>query len=368
MTFNNIEVLNNTYSNKAPNYQIYDGANIAVFHDGVERHMIIKNLNTAVSFKEPNSSITETSFIIGSTSTRLFFANPNTNQLRSISNTGTVVNEQIHNLNYFNKYRDLSFVGNNTTQNIFKPTCGNVFGETIVVGGTLLNASAGLTVANKSILTNAMCYMYSDNSGETFQGPFFPFLNNNSDIDVGHSIGVVFVNDNYYFVVIGINGQDLSVVQSLGVDLIGDSILAGALDNPANSNNYQLPIAFFDNKIFFQDTNRSGYYTFNLETDNVDFTVLPNITTFSIIANELRITTLDSCTPTVIVGVNNSGANVITSFILNGEHRELHINVGKVLVQDTGASSSLYNGTVNSDHFLQPASIETSTLLPAPQI
>lgn len=364
MTFNNIEVLNNTYSNKAPNHQIYDGANIAVIHDGVERHMIIKSLNTAVSFLEPNSNTAETCFIVGSTSTRLFIANPDTNQLRSISNTGTVINEQIHNLNHFNKYRDISFVGTNTTQNIFKPTCGNVFGETIVVGGTFLNASGGLIVDGKAVSSNAICYMYSDNSGETFQGPVFPFLDSNDDIDIGHPIGVVFVNDNYYFVTLGINGQNLNIVQSLGVDLIGDDILdIGDLDNPANTNNYQLPFSFFDNKLFFQDTNRTGYYTFDLETDTIQFTVLANITAFSIVANELRITTLDGCAPTVIVGVNNSGANVITSFYLNREFKELHINVGKVLVEDTGAPSPLYNGTVNSDHFLQPASIEQSTLL-----
>ena len=100
---------------------------------------------------------------------------------------------------------------------------------------------------------------------------------------------------------------------------------------------------------------------------NYSFNTLANITAFSIVANELRITTLDSCASTVIVGVNNSGANVITSFVLNGEFKELHINVGKVLVEDTGAASPLYNGTVNSDHFLQPASIEIGTPLPPPQ-
>lgn len=368
MTFNNIEVLNNTYNNKAPNHQIYDGSNIAVIHDGVERHMIIKNLNTAVSFIEPNSNITETCFIVGGTSTRLFFANPNTNQLRSISNTGTVISEEIHNLNHFNKYRDLAFVGTNTTQNIFKPTCGNVFSETIVVGGTLLNTSSGLNVGGEIVPSNAMCYMYSNNSGETFQGPFFPFLvNGTSQISPGHPCGVVFVNDNYYFITITPDGQNLNVVQSLGVDLIGDDVLdVGDLDNPANNNNYQLPFSFFDNKLFFQDTNRTGYYTFDLETDSIQFNTLANITAFSIVANELRITTLDSCSPTVIVGVNNSGANVITSFTLNGEPKELHINVGKVLVEDTGAPSPLYNGTVNSDHFLQPASIEEVTQLPPP--
>jgi len=367
MTFNNIELLANTYTYKAPNHQIYDGSNIAVIHDGTQRHLIIKNIAAAVTFIEPNANITETSFIVGGTSTKVFFANPDTNQLRSISNTGTIINEQYHNLNFFNKYRDLAIIGTNTTQNVFKPTCGNVFGETIVVGGTLQNISAGLLVGGLTIPNNTMCYMYSTNSGETFQGPFFPFLVNGvNQIDSGHPCGVIFVNDNYYFVTITANGQNLNVVQSLGVDLIGDDILAiGDLDNPANVNNYQLPLAFFDNKIFLQDTNRTGYFTFNLEDDTINFTTLANITAFSIVGSELRITTLDSCTPTLVPAVNNAGINTITSFNLNGFEIKLQVNVGKVLVEDTptvNINPPLYNGVVNSDHFLQPASVQFQVL------
>lgn len=367
MTFNNIELLNNTYGYRAPNHQIYDGANIAIIHDGTQRHMIIKNIATAVTFIEPNANITETPFIVGGTSTRVFFANPDQKQLRSIANTGTIINEQIHNLNYFNIYRDIQYVGTNTTQNIFRPTCGNVFGETIVIGGTLENVSAGITIGGLTVPNNAICYMYSSNSGESFEGPFFPFLINGiNQIDSGHCTGVLFINDNYYFVTLTTNGQNLNVVQSLGVDLIGDDVLnIGDLDNPANVNSYQLPLTFFDNKIFIGDTNRTGYYTFDLELDTITFTTLANITAFSIVENELRITTLDSCTPTAVAGVGNNGVNTITSFLLDGVEVELQVNVGKVLVEDTptvNINPPLYNGVVNSDHFLQPASVVTQVI------
>jgi len=362
MTFNNIEVPNNTYSNTAPNNQIYDGNNIAVIHDGFKRHMIIKDIATAVTFREPNSSGSP-SFIIGGTSTKVFFCNPNTNQLRSISNTGTIINEQIHNLNFFNKYKDLQYTGTNATRNTFRPTCGNIFGEVIVVAGYLENASAGLSIAGQAVTSNSICYMYSENSGSTFEGPFFPFIKSgNNEFQQGLALGIVFVNDNYYFTLIDGTIHKLNVVQSLGVDLIGDDILNdGDLDSPANLNNNQLAISYFDNRLFFQNTNRTGYYEFNLETDSLSFTTLSNITSFSVIDNQLVITTLNECTPVIVIANNNSGLNTITSFILNGEKVELQINIGKVLVEDNppeNFNSPLYNGVINTDHFLQPATIE----------
>lgn len=376
MTFNHIEIPTAADSLNRSTWLIYDGPSISVIHDGVHRYMYLKNIGTAVKFKEPNTSYTggNTAFIIGSNGASLFMLNPTTRQLRSISTNGIALNEQIVNLNDYNKYKDVQYTSN-TTQNTFVPSCGHVNGNTIVIAGRLENISPGLSIptfiSTATINANTLCYMYSTNSGSSFEGPFFPFINQTPEnLFTGRCVNVLFINDNWVFynsVNLGASqGSNLFFVQSLGVDFNADPIFDPYLETPSASvDRMSLPMVYFDNKIFFQDTLKTGYHLYDFTDDSYSFNVLANITAFTIVVNELRIT-VDDCDPVIIPAENEAGAVTITSFNLSGADYTIDIGLGVTFIEEQSqniVSPMFTNGSfnLNSDHFLHPANLELDT-------
>jgi hypothetical protein len=376
MTFNHIEIPTTSDSLNKSTWLVYDGPNISVIHDGISRYMYIKNIGTAVRLKEPNTSYTSetTAFIIGSNSSTLFILNPSTKQIRSMSTNGVVLNEQIINLNDYNKYKDIQYTSN-PTQNTFVPTCGHVSNNSIVIGGYLENISLGLSVptpnSNSSIniANRTLCYMYSINNGSSFIGPFLPFISQNSqNLFTGTCINILFVNDNWVFynaVDLGVSqGSNLFFIQSLGVDFIADPIFNPYLETPSASiNSISLPMVYFDKKIFFQDTLKTGYHVYDFTDDSYTFNVLNNISAFTIILNELRITTRDDCDPIIISAENQTGSVTITSFNLGGQEYKIDIGLGVTLIEEENQNNihpMFSNGEIplNSDHFLHPANLE----------
>ena len=364
MTFNNIEIPTNSYANPAPNWQIFDGVNIGVIHDGQNRYLILKNLNTAVRFIEPNTSVTDKAAIIGYNTSNVYFLNFVKNQVRNIPTSGTSINESYINLNEFNSYQTSALIGTNLTQNVFNARCGNVDNSTVVVGGFLSNPSPGLTVAGTTVSDGDMCYMYSTDNGATFQGPIFPFYDETLDqFYNGHPINVLFINDNWVWYIVrnfgASQGSNIVFDQTLGVDLAADVKFDPYLETPtASLANYQLPYVFFDNKLFFQDTNKTGYFTFNFEDDTIAFSTLANISSIVQVGSVLRITTLDSCTPVEISAVGTVANNIITTFNVQGAPFTLQITPGQVLIEEEGNyNSPLYNGLINSDHNVQPSEL-----------
>ena len=374
MTFNHIEIPTATDNLNRSTWLIYDGPNIAVIHDGVNRYMYLKNIKTAVKFKEPNATFTggATAFIIGSNLSTLFILNPSTKQLRTIATSGVNINEKVINLNDFNKYKDLQYTSN-ITQNTFVPTCGHVNQDTVVIGGYLQTISSGLSIQSEqgpaTIGANTICYMYSTNGGSTFNGPFFPFINQDPQtLFTGICTNILFINDNWVFyntVDLGSSiGSNLFFVQTLGVDFIGDNIFDPYLDTPsADINVMSLPMVYFDKKIYFQNTLKTGYWVYNYIDDTHAFTALANISAFTIVGNELRITTGADCTPLIIPAENEAGAVTITSFNLGASDFTIDVGLGATLVEEgaENADHPMFDnevGNFNSDHTLHPATIK----------
>ena len=367
MTFNNLEIRESANNLPRSTWYIYDGSNIAVIHDGTKRYIYIKNINTAVEFIEPNTTYTNnsTAFIIGSNRSNLYFLNPTTRQLRAIGTDGVSINEQFYNINDFNKLKDLRY---GTTGNDFVPTCGHIKDSTIVLGGYMESVQPGISIDNRAIANETAAYMYSVDNGATFIGPIFPFINPiNNTFYTGRVINTLFINDNWVFYVsfnLGASqGTNLNFVQTLGVDSIGNNIFDPFLETPsASASNLSLPMVYFDNKIYFQSSNKTGYFVYTYETDTSNFVTLENITGFSIVPGELRITTLDSCDPVIIPALNEQGAVTITSFKLLGTDFKINIGIGKTYVEETFENDEAFVFTNNTDslntsHFLQPASL-----------
>ena len=368
MTFNNLEIPTNSYSNRGSNWFIYDGNDIALIHDGLHRYMYIKNIQTAIKFKEPNTDSLNTAFIIGNNATNIYFLNPTTKQIRSISTNGQTLNEIYFNLNDYNYLKDLQYTSN-STENSFMPTCGTVINEYIIIGGYLQNPSPGLIIDSIIVPNEALCYMYSNNGGATFQGPFFPFINTSDNtLLIGRCLNILKVNDNFIFYIArdtgAITQTNINIVQTLGVDFIGNNLFPLYLENSiALLTNYQLPFIYIDNKLYYQDTNKTGYFTYDFETDTNLFSLLNNITGFTNDTNTLRITTSDSCLSTDISPVNNTASNIISTGTINNTSISIQLNLGKTFIEeiDENLISQMFTdnptGKINSNHFLQPAEL-----------
>lgn len=369
MTFNNLEIpiAANTLSKST--WFVYDGPNIAVIHDGVKRYIYIKNINTAVVFPEPFTSFTngETAFIIGSNNSNLYFLNSTTQQLRAISVDGVSINEQFYNINDFNKLKDIKY---GLSGNTFIPTCGHVTGSNIVLGGYMEAVQPGVTISGKTIANGVACYMYSDNNGSSFKGPFFPFINpSTNSLYIGKVINCLFINDNWVFYVSlnlgSAQGTNLNFIQSLGVDFIGNNIFDPFLETPnANENNFSLPMVYFDNKIFYQSSSKAGYFVYNYVDNSNLFNTLSNITGFSILPGELRITRSNSCDPVVIPALQEAGAVTIANFNIGTQSIKLRVGIGKTYIKEIEENniSPLFTNSstdkLNTSHFLQPATLD----------
>jgi len=371
MTFNHFEI--STTANNLPRstHLIYDGSNISVIHDGTHRYLFLKNINTGVKFIEPNTTLagSETAFIIGSNTSNLYFLNPTTRQVRTINTNGVTINEQFYNLNDFNRLKDLQY---GSTGNNFIPTCGHVTGSTIVIGGYTNSMQPGVVIDSKTIGSEVVCYMYSTDSGSTFEGPVFPFINpSTGNLYTGRVINTLFVNDNWIFYVAldlgSTTGTNLNFVQTLGVDFIGNNIFDPFLETPgAPLTNWSLPMVYFDKKIFFQDSSRTGYHIYDFTDDSNTFTVAANITAMTVVVNELRITDSTDCDPIVIPAENEAGAVTITTFDLNGGSYTIDIGLGKTFIDESDKNATipmLAPGALNTSHFLQPAILELDIVI-----
>ena len=128
MTFNNLEVLLGNENTTL----IQDGSTMSIFHDGTNRHVIIKNINTGVTLPEPNTTPGSPAYLINSDSNNALIINPGTRQLRKLTITGNNFSESIINLNDYNRLKDFSIVGTNTTQYVFIPQSATILDNKIV--------------------------------------------------------------------------------------------------------------------------------------------------------------------------------------------------------------------------------------------
>lgn len=365
MTYNNIEFPQVQTLAKTPRTGVYDGPTMALIHDGVNRHVIIKNIETAVTIPEPDLVAFEYAHVMGGDSNNIYILNPYQRQIKKLTIAGNSLNTTVINLNDFNRLKDISIVGTNTTRNNFIPQAGYVNNNLVIIGGEIENAFS-LTIGGEAVVDGALCYMSSEDSGATFSGPWFPFVNGSNVALQGTVVAITDYLDNYYFEIV----QDatasnfhlgVQVVEALGADLIGDYLTGHpVLLNTATDDFYQLPMIATDKKIYFTATDRNSYYVHDLETDVVSNPAITNITNIAVVSGDVYITSEDSCTPTVISPTSNAGENPLMNFYLMDSPYDLNVKSGKILVDDdqgVGPTYLMLGGPVQSDHFLQPTDI-----------
>lgn len=368
MTFNNIEIPIPTIAPSAPNTYIYDGVDLAMIHDGLNRYVIVKDIETAVRLPEPNTSSSNYAHIIGDNVSSVFIVNVAQRQVRKVTSSGANLTETVVNLNDYNRFRSFQTVGTNLTQNVFIPQGGGVQGSSVVVGGYISNTT-GFSIGGEVVQSNAICYMSSENSGATWSGPWFPFTHTDVvpfGFMEGTVVAALFYKDNWYFQLTNKQGSqyDLSiaVVESLGVDLIGDLLTDGPIAPLAETETiYQLPFLAHNNFLFFSNTNRTGYYTYNLETDTPTFTSLDNVTNFTKNGATADVTSENDCTVTVNGGAESFGQNTLLVTNLGGTEIALYQAAGKILVnddQDQNPVNPMLGVAIETDHFLQPSTVE----------
>ena len=367
MTFNNIEIPQHVVTPPTPNSYIFDGVDLAMLHDGLSRYVIIKNINTAVRLIEPNTSSSNYAHVIGDNISNVYVVNPGQRQVRILTASGSNIFENVVNLNDYNRLRDISIVGSNLTQNIFVPRGGGVSGDFVVVGGYIDNVGGAPTIGGEAIQTNALCYMYSDDSGGTWSGPWFPFVINTPTFAFleGTVISTVLYQDNWYFQISELVGSQytskLISVGSLGVDLIGDEAPGSVIENlTADETVYQLPIAAHNNGIYTVDTVRNAFYFYDFETQATISTPFPGVNNITRVGSDLQITQDIDCTPSTISASVGTGANRVTVLDIGGIPFNMNIGVGKILIDDdqgAGITPAMLGVPVESDHFLQPSYI-----------
>lgn len=308
MTFNHFEIPISSNNLSRSTHLIYDGPNISIIHDGVSRYIYLKDTSIGVKFKEPNTDLMteDTAFIIGSNNTNLYILNPSTRQLRSIDITNLTNNEKFYNLNDYNKFKDLSY-GN--TGNNFIPTCGHVNNSTIVIGGYMNSMQPGVIIEGQPIVSDNPCYMYSIDNGLTFLGPFFPFINTDTNtLYLGRIINLLFTNNTWIFYMVfnigAANGVNLNSISGLGLNFNGTNLYNPFLETPnALLTNWSLPMKYFDNRIFFQNTTKTGYHIYSFIDNSHNFNLAANITAMTIVNNELKITNSTDCSTITIPAI-----------------------------------------------------------------
>ena len=367
MTFNNIEIPVHTITPPTPNTYIYDGVDLAMIHDGLHRYVIVKDIETAVRLPEPNTNTSNYAHVIGDNVTSVFVVNVAQKQVRKITSSGANLTETVVNLNDYNRFRSFEIVGTNLTQNVFIPQGGGVQGSAIVIGGYISNPT-GFSIGGQVVQANAICYMSSEDSGATWTGPWFPFIHTDTapfGFMEGTVVAALFYKDNWYFQLTNRQGSQydlsISVVESLGVDLIGDLLQDGPISAFTETETiYQLPFLAHNNFLFFSNTNRTGYYTYNLETDTPTFTTLDNVTNFTKNGSTVDITTENDCNITINGGAESTGQNIISAFTLGSTNLLLVQTAGKILVNDDqtqGVTNPMLNTVIETDHYLQPSEI-----------
>ncbi len=366
MTFNNLEIPQHAVPPSSPNSYIYDGTDLAIFHDGLHRYIVIKNSRTAVKLKEPYTSSSNYAYVIGDNNSNLYIVNPGLRQVQILTISGVNIIDSVVNLNDYNRFRDVSIIGSNLTQNTFIPQGGGVNGEFVVVGGYLHNAAGGISLGSYLIEDDAMCYMYSADRGASWSGPWFPFLQPSPPMLLhGTIISVVLYQDNWYFQLSQRQGTQFSsrlyVVQALGVDLNGNivpnSIMETSTADPAV---YQLPMLAYNNGIYTIDTARNNYFFYDLTTSTLNTNFGANINNFNLTGGSILITNDDTCTPTTITPVVNTGENTFMLSTLANTDLSFTITPGKVLIDDDkglGPSFTMLGGIAEYDHFIQPSEV-----------
>ena len=211
--------------------------------------------------------------------------------------------------------------------------------------------------------------MFSEDSGATFSGPWFPFVNGSNVALKGTVVAITAYLGNYYFQIV----QDatasnfhmgVQVVESLGADLIGDYLTGHpVLLNFATDDFYQLPILATDKKLYFTATDRQSYYVHDIEADTFINTATADITNIQNISGDVYITSEGSCTPATITPTANAGENILMEFYLMDVVQNLSVKSGKILVDDDQGVGPTYlmlgGGQVQSDHYIQPTDIIT---------
>lgn len=367
MTFNNIEIPQNQVGTKTPNTQLYDGVTMAMVHDGLQRHIIIKSLETSVTLPEPDLLPGEYAHLIGGNSTSIFIANAPQHQLKKLTISGTNINPSTINLDEYNRLMDISIIGTNTTRNNFIPQAGYVNNNLIIIGGEISN-TFGVTIGGEVLQDGALCYMYSEDSGATFSGPWFPFVNGSNVSLEGTVVAITQYLDNFYFQIVqdataGNFHMGVQVVEALGADLIGDYLTGHpVLLNTATDDFYQLPFVAADKKLYFCSTARNSYYIHDIEDDTFSTNPVSTISNIQTIANDVYITLEDNCTPIIITPTALTDQESFSLFYLFDEPYFLNLKSGKILVDDdqgVGPTYQMLGGaSVQSDHFLQPVEIQ----------
>ena len=365
MTFNNIEIPVHTIAPPTPNTYIYDGVDLAMIHDGLHRYVIVKDIETAVRLPEPNTSTANYAHVIGDNVTSVFIVNVAQRQVRKITSSGANLTESVVNLNDYNRFRSFEIVGTNLTQNVFIPQGGGVQGSAIVVGGYISNPT-GFSVGGEVVQANAICYMSSEDSGATWTGPWFPFTQTDTapfGFMEGTVVAALFYKDNWYFQLTNKQGSQydlsISVVESLGVDLIGDLLQDGPISALSETETiYQLPFLAHNNFLFFSNTNRNGYYVYDLEADSFTFTALDNVTNFTKNGATVDVTSENDCNVAIRGGDESDGENTLLAFTLGNTAFLLIQTAGKILVnddQDINPVNPMLGVSIETDHFLQPS-------------
>lgn len=361
MTFNNIEISRDRYYKDFSHIDIYDGSNLAMLHDGRSKYLYLKNQNITVVIPEQNAENEDVAYI-GASSSRIYTINSTYTQLNSISTTGTTLQEEVVQLNNFNRLKDFSYVGTNNTLNTFYPKCGYVQNNLIVIGGHIGQVSSGLNIESKNISQNSTCYMYSNNSGASFKGPFFPLINKTTSSVLTEDLyAITYINDNWYFYHGNDTGGQLSVAQSIGVDFIADPLLTQRIST-TNQPNYQAPLFYFNNAIYYQGLERNTYYRYSLLDNNNYQTVYTEpIFYLKPIGDKLYICLKDSCDPIIVNRNESSARNTIGVFTIGESTYRINVGLGKTLIDEESENieSEHFNSgsKVNSDHYIQPGFI-----------